>query len=73
MKRLQSEPVAVLGAIEALLIAVLALVASLAGWSADTVALAVAVVSAAIVAVGSIVARSRVTPYTPPRDENVRA
>ena len=62
MTKFQSEPAVVIGAVEALAIAIIALVASLAGWSGDTVALVVGVVSAAIAVVSSIVVRSQVAP-----------
>lgn len=56
------EPVAIIAAIEVLLVAVLTLVSLEAGWSADRTAAVHGIVTAAVLVAGSIWARSKVTP-----------
>lgn len=56
------EPVAITAAVEAFVIAVVALLAYLLNWSTDAVALVLGVVSAGVVLAGAVFARSKVTP-----------
>ena len=59
---LKTEPAVLIGLVEALAIALIALIAYLADWDAEMVALITGVVASAIAVVGAFVTRSKVTP-----------
>ena len=56
------EPAIIIGLIDALVIAIIALVAYLLDWEAELVALVVGVAAALVAVIGAIVTRGRVTP-----------
>lgn len=58
----KAEPALLIGLIEALVIAIIALVAYLLDWEAELVALVVGVASAAVAVLGAVAIRDRVSP-----------
>jgi len=59
---MKKEPAVIIGAVEALILAVIGLVAALADWTPDATAAVVAVVAPTIAIVTSLVTRSKVKP-----------
>ncbi len=63
---MSNEPAVIIGAIEGLVIAILALVSFLAGWDETTTALVMGVLGAGIAVASSFLVRSKVTPVDQP-------
>lgn len=57
---MQKEPVVIVGAIEAAVIAIIGVIAASAGWDADFTALVVGAAGAIVALIAAIVARMRV-------------
>ena len=59
---MKTEPVAVMAAVETLMIALVTLVALLAGWSGDVTAAVMGVATAGVAVATSVIARNHVSP-----------